>query len=161
MNKKEFIQIFSLIKASYPLSNAQFDDTTMAVWYEMLKDLDYATCSNAVTGYIKNNKYMPQIADIREACNKEVKAFVRPYNEAWDDVMQLVRRHGTYGAKEAVEQMDPLTRKVVKNIGFYNICTTSTMSGVKKEFKELYESYKQDIDYETNANQSNNGIECK
>jgi len=161
MNRKEFVQIIATIKAAYPLSNTQFDDATMAVWYEMLNDLEFNNCKEAVAGYIKNNKYMPQISEIREACNKKLQALVKPYNEAWDDVIALVRKYGTYGTAEAMKELDPITKKVVKSIGFYNICTSTSIASVRKEFKELYNSYKEDADYDSNANKGNIAIEQK
>lgn len=154
MNKQEFAFVFKVIKSSYPTSNAQFDETVISVWYEMLKDLDYSVCLTAVSNFAKNSKYMPTIADIREACSKEAEVLIKPYNEAWEDVLRVVRKYGNRGAKEAMEELDPITRKVVKCIGFYEICTTSSIASLRREFKDIYMSYKDDGDYNIKSSSS-------
>ena len=151
MNKQEFALVLKVIKSSYPTSNAQFDETVISVWYEMLKDLDYSVCLTAVTNFAKNSKYMPTIADIREACSKEAEVLIKPYNEAWEDVLKVVRKYGNRGAKEAMEELDPLTRKAVKCLGFYDICTTTSVASLRREFKDIYNGYKEDADYNIKA----------
>lgn len=161
MNKEEFAKIAAYLRTAYPNSNFMNTPEVINTWYLELSDLDYEVCQKAMRGYVRNNEYPPSIAAIIKSCSKETKILVRPYNEAWEDVLMLVRKYGSYGAKKAVEQMDPLTKKVVRSIGFSNICSTSSITSVKKEFRELYDTYKSDMDYETNTNSNKIGISCK
>lgn len=155
MTKPEFGEISAYLRMAYPTSNMLQTKESITMWFEELSDLDAATCMIAMKNYVRSKNYHPTIAEIREACAIESKSLIKPYNEAWEEVLTAVRKYGTYGAKEAVESLDDITRKCVKQIGFYEICTNPNTSFLKKEFKENYEEYKTIYDSKT---QCSNGL---
>jgi len=161
MKEQEFLKITGMIRTSYPGSNVLPTTESINTWYEMLKDLDFSTCFQSVNEYIKNNEYPPSIASIRKGCTKKVNAFADTWDIAWDKVMTAVRKYGTYGAKEAMESLDELTRKSVKAIGFYEICTSNTTNFLRREFKEIYVQNKEDYDFSVQSHNDIRGIEGK
>jgi hypothetical protein len=157
MNVHEFTKIAALIRSAYPSSNIFPTKESLNTWFEMLNDLDFNICFGSVQMYIKDNEFPPSIASIRKCCSYEVKAFAKPWNEAWDSVMAAVKKYGTYGAIEAMQSLDELTRKSVKAIGFREICTSERgVSYLRHEFKDIYEGYKNE--YDTRVQVGNNTI---
>lgn len=63
----------------------------------------------------------------------------------------------TYGAKEAMNSFDELTKKAVKTISFYEICTSNNINFLRKKFKEIYTQYKEKYDFDI---QSSNDLVC-
>lgn len=161
MTQQEFTNVAVYLKTAYPASNFLPTREAIAVWYEELKDLDGQVCTKAMKDYVRNNDFPPSIAGIRKSCTEQVKAFAKPYNEAWDDVMAAVRKYGTYGAVEALNSFDDITKKCVKQIGYYDICTSPNTSYLKKDFKESYEEYKKQFDVKVQASVGTIGIEDK
>jgi hypothetical protein len=151
MTQQEFTNIAVYLKTAYPSSNFLPTKETIKLWYEELKDLDGQVCARAMKEYVRNNDFPPSIAGIRRSCTSQAKAFAKPWNEAWDGVMAAVKKYGTYGAAEAMESLDDLTRKAVRAIGFYEICTNPNTSYLRHEFKNIYEGYKNEHDYKTQA----------
>lgn len=157
MTQQEFASIASYIRTAYPNSNFLETREVINTWFNDLKDLDGNICIGAMREYVRNNEYPPSIAGIRKSCTKKINALADNWDVAWDKIMIAVRRHGTYGAKEAMDSLDELTRKSVKAIGFYEICTSSNTNFLRKEFKEIYNQNKEIYDYNT---QANDGIIC-
>lgn len=155
MNKEEFAKLFIVIKATYPNNKVLEEPETKNVWYELLKDLDYGTSSKVVKEYIQNNVFPPTIADIRKGCKKEEQAFADTWDVAWTKVMKAISKYGARGATEAMNSLDDLTRKAVKSIGFTEICTSTSTSYLKNEFKEVYKRYQEEYDSKV---QSSSGI---
>lgn len=159
MNKAEFVKVFAVIKAAYPNSTIMNNKETVEVWFELLGDLEYGLCMKAVREHIMNSEFAPTIAAIRKGCTREIEAFADSWDEAWDKIMAAVRKYGTYGAAEAMESLDDLTRKSVRAIGFCEICTSSNTNFLRKEFKGIYEQNKQEYDRKAQANSGALAIE--
>lgn len=70
MTREEFAIIFKVIKASYPNYVIFQEISTVEVWYEKLKDLDYKTVMNTANTYSNINKFPPSIADLRAGSGK-------------------------------------------------------------------------------------------
>ncbi len=70
MTREEFAIIFKVIKASYPNYVIFQEISTVEVWYEKLKDLDYKTVMNTANTYSNMNKFPPSIADLRAGSSK-------------------------------------------------------------------------------------------
>jgi hypothetical protein len=165
MTQQEFISIASYLRTAYPTSNFLPTQETVKTWYEDLKDLDSQICKNAMRNYVRNNDFPPTIAGIRKSCTAEVKGFAKPWDKAWGEVMAAVYKYGTYGSLQAMESFDDLTKKSVKAVGgFYAICTTNEgrdLNYMRRDFKENYEGYKQQHDYDTQASNSLIRIDVK
>lgn len=160
MSIQEFGNIVAYLKTAYPNSNFLPTQEAIKTWYGELKDLDYKACCIAMKGYVRNNEYPPSIAAIIKACSKENQVQVIPWDQAWEKVIHSVRKYGSYGAREAMEELDDTTKRAVKAIGgFREICTTNNLNSLRREFKESYAVFKAEIDYGTNANPNIVGIE--
>lgn len=139
MDKKEFIKLTMALKTYYPKDNLLPNDYAISLWYEQLKDLNYNLAMNGVVKYVSTNKFPPSIADIRE-CAVDVSGIrVADWGNGWEQVNRAIRVYGRSRADEALESMDDITRQVVKNLGFSNLCISINQTTDRANFRTLYE----------------------
>ena len=65
MTKQEFAHLAAAMKAAYQRNGFMADMETVAVWFELLKDIPYDKLSEAVQKYIQRETFPPTIADLR------------------------------------------------------------------------------------------------
>lgn len=68
-----------------------------------------------------------------------------PYEE-WEIVLNLIRKHGYYKMDIAFKEMKSLTKNVVKQLGWNNLCTSENIVWLKKEFIEIFKNKQQSIE---------------
>lgn len=75
MTKDEFKPIANKLRKMYTQSNFIPDKETFDIWFEMLGEYETAGVERAVTNYIKENKYPPTVADIRQEYKRMYEAY--------------------------------------------------------------------------------------
>lgn len=140
MNKQQFATLTIGIKSAYPVSKVLDDNASRDFWYTMLKDIDYKIAQSAVLEYVSANKFPPSIAEIRELCTKMMYPAVKSFDDAWGDVVKAISTYGRDKPLEAYGTMDELTVGIVKNIGWYNICTSENPDTIRANFRMAYEA---------------------
>lgn len=140
MTKKEFSQLSIGLKAAYPRFQMLATDEEMTFWYTMLQDIDYKVAQNAALEHISTNIFPPSIAEIRKLCAERMKRPVLSFDEAWGVVVKARSQCGRDEPLKAYERMDELTLSVVKNLGWYQICTTMNDEATRANFREAYEA---------------------
>lgn len=139
MTKSEIAKILAVLAASY--SKFDVDDLKVQVWHEMLGDLDYKLVQVAVQKLILESPYPPAIADIR----KQVVEITTPHDEkidaatAWGEVEKAIQLYGYYREAEAMASMSPRTAKIVKYIGWQEICLSEEPGVVRGQFLKMYQ----------------------
>ena len=66
MTDKETAKILQYIVIAYPNFPTLTADT-VEIWHEMLSDLDFTAVLRAVKAHVKVSRFIPSIAEIREA----------------------------------------------------------------------------------------------
>lgn len=137
MNKEEFLKGMTILATAY---DKEFTKNQIEVWYSALNKYSIEEFRGAISNLIKKEKYMPTIAHITEEIAKSKMADIPTAEEEWEEVIHAVHRWGSYREKEALEDLNPYTAKIVKYIGYYRICMSSPEEQVwnKKEFIEEY-----------------------
>ena len=144
MKKKEVIKLLGIIAAAYP-NMKEVDEVTVAIWYECLKDVDVKPAQAAVKKHILESIFPPSIADIR----KQVVAVTMPEGQkldgatAWGEVVSAIKNYGIYREKEALASMSETTRKVVKYMGWREICLSENPGVVRGQFLKMYDAITQ------------------
>lgn len=137
MKKTEIVQLLAVINAAYP--NMQVTEAMASIWYELLRDIDFATAQVAVKKLLLESPYPPTIADIR----KQVASITSPKQldpaEAWGEVISAIHRYGYYRQEEALASMSPLVAKVVRYMGWQEICASEEPSVVRGQFLKMYQ----------------------
>lgn len=77
MNRNEFTKIIDMLEAAYPARFEKMDYEKrlefLRTWYRGLGDLCVEDLDRAVMGHIKNNRFFPTIAELRETAGKTVR----------------------------------------------------------------------------------------
>jgi len=92
VTKLEVAKLVGVLIASFPSSKATPE--TSVVYERMLADLDYHAANAAVERLLATAKFMPTIAEIREATLTVFAGEIRPGGEAWGAVLRAI---GSYG----------------------------------------------------------------
>lgn len=128
-----------MLSAAYPHMK-EVDEVMVEIWYECLKDVDAEIGIAAIKKNILESPYPPTIADIR----KQVSEVTTPEEdrldgaEAWGEVVKAMGEYGTYRKKEALESMSQTTRKVVKYMGWREICLSENIGVIRGQFLKMY-----------------------
>lgn len=141
MDKEKFIKGIKMLSLAY---NKDFDEEQIEVWYSMLNEYTSEEFSKAIQDLIKTEKYMPSIAHITEAIAKQKTSNLPSAEDEWQEVINSIHRYGYYRQKEALDSLNPYTRKITEYIGFERICMASPEEQTwnKKNFIEEYNSLK-------------------
>jgi hypothetical protein len=101
----------------------------ISMYYNELMDIDFKTAELAVNELIETSEYFPTIAAIRKTCARIARPELsQTASEVSKLIQDAIRKFGHPRALEACEyikQRNPLAYKVVKGIGFINICKSS------------------------------------
>lgn len=109
MTKPEAMKIVCVLFGSFP--SARFTDQNFESYAEGLLDLDAATCGAAAQRLIRTSKFLPTIAEIREAATAQQHGPCPRGEEAWAALLQAKRAYGyDYGPDDVRRRRrrDPL-----------------------------------------------------
>lgn len=140
MERKELMQIVAAIKATWPSQKVVADQAAFDWWYELLNDLDFTACKNAVMQLSVTNKFAPSIAEIREKAIATVIPEGPTWEDGWQEVIRYISKYGMYQQEEALNAMTPITRKIVSRLGWQNICCSENITADRANFRDTYNS---------------------
>lgn len=117
------------------------DSYAVETWYKFLKDLTYEQLLAAIERYTMTNKFPPTIAELREQV-VDIQADNVDWSDGWQEVLTAVRRFGYCDEAGALASMSPMTREVVKRLGWQQICQSETdeLMAIRANFRMIYES---------------------
>lgn len=141
MTKQEFATLAMALRTYYPKENILPNKEAMALWYRDLQDIPYQIAEAALRKWVSTNKWSPSIAEIREMTVGIQHGEQLTWGEAWEKALRAVRKYGSYGKREALASLDPLTRKCVENIGFMDLCMSENIMVERAHFQRIYEIY--------------------
>ena len=139
MDKKEFSLFAMALKTYYPRENLLPNEQAMELWFKQLHDIPYQVAEIALNKWVATNKWSPSIADIREMSSTVKNGEIPDWGDGWEQVLQAIRKYGTYRIPEAMESFDPITRQCVERLGFRNICMSDNISTDRANFRMIYE----------------------
>lgn len=144
MTMNEVMRFLTIVASSYPQYTKQIQqnlENMSIVWGAFLAEIPFETAIVVLQHLIPKSPYPPTVYDFRRELLKLVEDEVPDAAEAWGRVMNAVRFYGVYRADEALESLDEATRKVVKAIGWREICLAEDLSVIRAHFIKLYEAY--------------------
>jgi hypothetical protein len=134
MTRTEGAQLVGMIASAYPQWKPSQE--TVAVYVELLHDLDAKEAQNALRSLLMANEYPPAVATIRKKVLELQDGLPLTKSEAWELVMLKVRKEGTYGSPKFE---DPVVQEVVRAIGFREICQSTNTDTIRAQFFRLYD----------------------
>ena len=143
MTREEFGTIAKTLKSIY--TDPKFIPSADAteVWYQLLKDLEYRKCMNAVTAYMQTHHFAPTPADIREqyAQNGEERMDAM---EAWGTYIVRAIRDSAYHSAERFAELPKVCKSAVGSADTLKEWATTedenAMSNAQARFLRAYES---------------------
>ena len=138
MTKEEFMYLIAAMKSNYKNFGVDSKEQ-LKFWYEMLSDLDYNLAEIAVKTLISESPHAPTISDIRKAA-AQTKEELPVSATAWGEVTKAIKSYGYYQQEKALESMSPLTREVVKYIGFRELCLSESQMADRAHFQKMFDS---------------------
>lgn len=144
MTRQDFLKGIYVIENSYQNFKISDKPETLMVWYEMFKDDSEAVFANAIKQVLATSKFSPTIAALREAIQEitnPVSSFTA--DDAWGEVTRAMRKFGWYRPEEALASMSPITRTIIKSIGFREICISENQMADRAHFMKMFEQYKE------------------
>ena len=139
MNKKEFAIFASALRTYYPKENILPNEQALQLWFNQLNDIPYDVAEVTLNKWVATNKWSPSIADIREQATDITQGAGKDWGDAWQDVLRAIRLYGPYEELKALESLDETTRKVVKRLGFRNLCFSEDIQVDRANFRMIYE----------------------
>lgn len=141
MTRDEVKQLLGWALANYPSMQERNLRPTAELWYRMLSDIPYEIAEKALMGVLAKAKYFPTVAEIREVATEIINPQLPSAMDAWGEVVQAVRDYGYYRQEEGLNSLSPLTRRVVQNIGWREICLCEQPDIIRGQFRMAYEQY--------------------
>ena len=139
MDKKQFSKLITGLKAAYPRFTMLNTNEEMEFWYTMLQDIDYQVAQNATMEFISTSVFPPSIAEIRNLCADRLTEKPKSFDDAWGTVLKALRSYGHMEGGKALESMDEITRQIVRNLGWYNLCMSENPEADRANFRMAYE----------------------
>lgn len=134
MNKQEGAVLVGMIASAYP--SWKPTQETVAVYVELLLDLDVKEAQIALRSLLMASEYPPAVAAIRKKVLELQDGLPLTKNEAWELVMFQVRKYGT-NHRPAIE--DEIVAQVVQAIGYRELCLSPNIDTIRAQFLRLYE----------------------
>ena len=78
------------------------------------------------------------LAELKEALVANV-AGEDDWGEHWKAAVNAIHRFGRYREEEALDSMDPMTREVVKRLGYQDLCRSENQMADRANFRVVFE----------------------
>lgn len=141
MTRDEFKILCKGLKAVYAQPTFIPDQDAFNMWYALMGDLPYDVCAVAIKKYMLTNKFPPTVAEIRELATNVVNGDPLTWGESWERALTAVRKYGSYNKMEALDSLDPLTRKCVESIGYMELCMSENIMVERAHFQKVFEVF--------------------
>ena len=137
MNFDEFKRLVKGMKAVYTSQNFLPDAESIKIWYQLLKDMPYEIANVSIQKHMATNKFPPTVAEIRSGA-AEITDKSHDWSDGWESFRKAVGRFGYYRREEAFASMDEITRKVVKRLGWKELCMSENIMQDRANFRMVY-----------------------
>ena len=135
---KDIDQIINMFEAAFP--NFHQKEFTKEIYWQTLQDIPSDELKAAVLHCITEGgrAFAPSIGEIRGAVSdlRNASANVPSSYDAWQEVCKQIAAVGSYGKPVF---SSPLIDRVVKNLGWRNLCMSENQVSDRSRFVQAYE----------------------
>lgn len=141
MDKKEFARFVTIIRSGYQKQDFLKDIDSLSFWFSMLNDLPFELAIAALKKHVATSKWLPSVAEIRQCASEITQGEPRDWSDEWLSVIQAVRMYGYMNEKDALATLAPLTKEIVRQLGWKNICCSeqNELTALRANFRMIYE----------------------
>lgn len=148
MNKEEFALFSDALRTFYPKEAILPNVQAMELWYRELQDIPYTVAEATLRKWVATNKWSPSIAEIREMAATVCHGDPMTWGESWELARKAIRKYGFYRPQEALDSLDPLTRRCVESLGFRELCMSDNEVADRANFRMVFETMQKREQYE-------------
>lgn len=132
MTDKEITRLLAVLEGAYPRQN--IEDKTIKAYTALLRDLDFELASKAVAEHIRESKWFPTVAEIRERCVE--MAHYLPTSEVAMELIRMAVRTNNY---KNLEKND-LMRQAVATVGFDTLGRSELPEPLFRQVENAYKN---------------------
>lgn len=138
MTQLEVAKLVAVLLTAYPAAKAS--ENTSAIYERMLADLDYPAANAALERLLATSRFLPTVAEIREAALTLYAGELRPGGDAWGSVLAAIRKYGYVRAPGVDFHFDdPVTDDAVRALNWTELCNSENVAADRARFIELYD----------------------
>lgn len=136
MSRNRTAFVLKQLFAAYP--NTQVPDGTVAIYLRLLQDIPADELQTVVDQCIASCKFLPTVAEVREQWHNLTRNISQMGGaEAWGLVQAEIRRTGSWGAPRFENER---IAKVVRSMGWLEICQSDKPAVDRAQFMRIYDS---------------------
>lgn len=144
MNADQLRELTTLVLAAYPTQRQKMSEPDvmgmLAAYAAGLIDLDYEPTKAAINRILRTSRFLPSIAEIREAADVVVRGDMKTGLEAWGSVLRAMGEKGAYRTPgEDFYFIDPITARVVASMNWADLCTSGNTVADRARFVDAYD----------------------
>lgn len=144
MENKELKKVLTYLSEAY--STFGVTAAKFAVWQDGIGDINPEVVFKAVKEHIRESKYPPSIAEIRNLCMRIIDPY-KSADDAWNEVLKAIRDFGSYRTQEATVKLDPIVIQALSAAGGYSsLCAMQIgeMEKARARFEVKYNKVKRE-----------------
>lgn len=143
MNNQEVARLVGILAAGFP--QWQVTKETVAVWADILADLDFGITQGVVREYLMTENYPPSPASIRRRVAEKQGLTAPTKASAWSEVMANIKSSSSADRRS---WSHVAVFKAVDAIGWYELRTSTNVDTIRAQFLKIYEDFAQECDRE-------------
>lgn len=148
MTKQETMAMLAVFNASYPrfaVTNQDSLDMMVDIWQKSFSDTPYALITAAVQKLLYELQFPPTIADVAKRLADINAPHLLNDSEAYEEMIFAVGKYGWCHQQEAMDSLAPLTRKIVNQMGYLDICKSENDGTLRAQFRMAYQAEANEI----------------
>lgn len=117
----------------------------VGAWHSILEEFSFQAVMVSIKKLALESPYPPTVHEIVKRISELNFAHIPNEAEAYGEVLKAVRVYGMYKESEAMASLTPLTKKVVEQIGYKDICTSTNLETIRAQFRMAYQIQAEEI----------------
>lgn len=147
MTKAETVKMLSMLHSVW--SHVDLSEKRIAVYHAVLSHLTFEDASRAAISWIATGKYFPVPSELLElVAEKETSGLTA--GDSWENALRFVRRYGFSDGPEHLNELDPITKETIRQIGWRRFCLDDNSKGyIRRDWDQAFatvaQRHKKDI----------------
>jgi len=143
MTKQETMKMIATFNVAFPrfaVTNIDSLGLMVDLWQKAFAETPYYQIEAAVQKLLYELQFPPTIADVAKRLADINASHLLNDSEAYEEVRFAIRKFGRGREKEALESLTTLSRKVVNQMGYQDLCNSENPDTVRAQFRMAYQA---------------------
>ena len=141
MQKHEIVKLIALCSANYrDWPEDGKENAVVELWETMLSDIPFAVGLAAVKIHMSRSVFPPTVADIRNAAAQLTQPRIMDAIEAWDLIVEAIRKYGYYREEEALASLPDDVAEMARRFKWRELCLSENVDTLRAQFRMAWET---------------------